>query len=187
MKLPLRFLSVIPLVLLLSLSSAQAGKDPNMLKAGVSYIWLSEYDSQGLMFNNRFTHHIGDRFAVGLNMGLATGSRFDNVKEIYSIKNTFYMANLEASFDLLNNESVAFRVGGGLGARHRAEINSNAEDGTVDGSVKHIKTSDVGFNGFIENDFNILRNGVAGGRVGYFSYNNGTAVFSIGLHVGFKF
>ncbi|GAB3204488.1 hypothetical protein GCM10027293_38670 [Pontibacter aydingkolensis] len=158
-----------------------------MLKAGVSYIWLSEYDSQGLMFNNRFSHHVSDRFAVGLNMGLAAGSRFDDVKEIYSIKNTFYMANLEASFDVLNNESVAFRIGGGVGARHRAEINSNADDGTVDGSVKHIKTSEVGYNGFIENDFNILRNGVAGGRVGYFAYTKGTPVFSIGLHIGFKF
>ena len=173
--------------MLFSVSSAHAGKDPNMLKAGVSYIWLSEYDSQGLMFNNRFSHHLSDRFALGLNIGLANGSRYDDIKEIYSIKNTFYMANLEASFDLLNNESVAFRIGGGVGARHRAEINSNAEDGTADGSVKHIKKSDVGYNGFIENDFNILRNGVAGGRVGYFYYTSGTPVFSIGLHLGFKF
>lgn len=158
-----------------------------MLKAGVSYIWLSEYDSQGLMFSNSYSHRFGDRLSVGLNLGLATGSRFDDVKEIYSIKNTFYMANLEASLDLINNESVAFRLGGGPGVRHRAEINSNAEDGTEDGSVKHIKTSDVGFNGFIENDFNILRNGVAGGRVGYFYYSSGTSVFAIGLHIGFKF
>ncbi|MEJ8801720.1 hypothetical protein [Pontibacter sp. H249] len=187
MKPSLRFFYIIPIVFLLSLSSAQAGKDPSALKAGVSYIWLSEYDSQGLMFSNSFSHHLSDRFAVSLNLGLATGSRYDDVKEIYSIKNTFYMANLEASFDLINNQAMAFRIGGGLGGRHRAEINSNAEDGTVDGSVKHIKTSDIGYNGFIENDFNILRNGVAGGRVGYYYYTSGTPVFSIGLHVGFKF
>ncbi|WP_299820950.1 hypothetical protein [uncultured Pontibacter sp.] len=183
----LRLLYIIPLFLLFSASAAQAGKDPNMVKAGVSYIWLSEYDSQGIMFSNSFSHHFSDRFAVGLNLGLASGSRYDDVKEIYSIKNAFYMGNLEASFDVMNNESVAFRLGGGVGARHRAEINSNSEDGTVDGSVKHIKTSDVGFNGFIENDFNILRNGVAGGRVGYFYYKSGTSVLSIGLHLGFKF
>lgn len=187
MNLFVRFLYILPFIFLLSVSSALAGKDPNMLKAGVSYIWLSEYDSQGLMFNNRYTHHVGKRVAVGLNLGLATGSRYDDIKEIYSIKNTFYMANLEASFDLLNNESVAFRIGGGVGGRHRAEINSNAKDGTVDGSVKHIKTSDVGYNGFIENDFNILRNGVAGGRVGYYYYTSGTPMLSVGLHVGFKF
>jgi hypothetical protein len=187
MKLILRLLFITPLVLILTLSAAQAGKDPNMLKSGVSYIWLSENDSQGLMFSNRFSHQVGEKFSLGLNVGLAEGSRYDNTQEIFTIKNTFYMGTIEASFDFINNESVAFRVGGGPGARHRAEVNSNAADGKVDGSVRHIKASDVGVNGFIENDFNILRNGIAGGRVEYFHYRTGTSIFSIGMHIGFKF
>lgn len=187
MSLSTRFLYTLCIALLLPMANAWAGKDPNTLKAGVSYIWLSEYDSQGVMFNNSFAHHFGKRVAVGLNLGLASGTRFDDIKQIYSIKNTFYMANLEASYDLFNTETLSFRVGGGAGARHRAEINSSAQNGTADGSVRHINTSDFGYNGFIENDFNFLRNGVAGGRIGYYYYATGTPIFSIGLHMGFKF
>lgn len=187
MKFFLRFFYLLPLALLFNLSEAKAGKDPNMLKAGVSYIWLSENDSQGIMFSNKFSHKVGEKLALGLNVGLAEGSRYDNTQEIFTIKNTFYMGTIEASYDFINNESVTFRIGGGPGARHRSEINSNASDGKVDGSVRHIKSSDVGVNGFIENDFNILRNGIAGGRIEYFHYNKGTSVFSIGMHIGFKF
>lgn len=165
-----------------------AGKDNNTLKAGVSYVWLSDYDSQGMMFSNSFNHYLSNRLSLGLNLGMLSASRYDKVEELFSIKNTFYMGSLEASFDLLRNESIAFRIGGGGAARHRAEINSNAEDeGTLDGKVMHIKTSDFGFNGYIENDFSILKNGVAGGRIGYYYYTKGTPVLSIGMHIGFTF
>ncbi|MDX5422530.1 MAG: hypothetical protein LPK14_09780 [Hymenobacteraceae bacterium] len=193
LALSLRFLTALLVcVLFLASESIAQGfgskKNPNSLKAGVSFVWLSDYDSQGVMFNNRYNHFFGDRFAAGLNIGLVSASRYDDVKEIYSIKNTFFMAGLEASYDLLQNESVAFRVGGGGNFRRRSEINSNVEDeGTVDGSVAHIKTTDAGFSGFIENDFNILRNGVAGARIEYFHYTKGTPVLAIGLHLGFKF
>ncbi len=164
-----------------------AGKNPNTLKAGIGYVWLSDYDSQGLMFYNSYSHAIGKRAGIGANFGLLNASRYDDTKQIYSIQNTFYMGSLDLMFEPLKNESVVFRLGAGPAIRHRAEINSNAEDGTVDGSVKHIRTSDVGFNGYIENDFNILKNGVAGGRVEYFYFTEGSPVFSIGLHIGFKF
>ncbi|ARS35898.1 hypothetical protein CA264_10880 [Pontibacter actiniarum] len=168
--------------------SKGVGKEPAMLKAGVNFVWLSENDSQGLMFSNSFDHYLSDRLAVGLSLGLLSAKRYDEAKEIYTVQNTFYMASLEATFDILQNESVAFRLGAGPTARHRAEINSDPEDeGTQDGSVTHIKTSDVGAFGFIENDFNILRNGVAGGRIAYFHYSEGTPVLSIGMHLGFKF
>ncbi len=175
------FFSVAPL------QNSYAGKNPNTLKSGISYVWLSDYDSQGLMFYNSYAYSIGKRAGIGANLGLLNASRYDATKEIYSIKNTFYIGSLDLIFQPLNNESVAFRLGAGPAIRHRAEINSNAETGTVDGSVKHIKASDVGFNGYIENDFNILKNGVAGGRVEYFYFTEGTPVFSIGLHLGFKF
>jgi hypothetical protein len=162
-------------------------KDPNTFKSGVSFVWLSEFDSQGLMFSNRFSHYLGERTALGLNVGLLSASRYDEGKQIYSIKNTFYMGGLEASFDLIQKETISLRLGAGGAARHRSEINSDAEEGTVDGSVAHIKTSDVGFNGFLENDFSFLRSGVAGARIEYFYYTSGTPVFAIGMHVGFKF
>ncbi|WP_187033085.1 hypothetical protein [Pontibacter deserti] len=163
-------------------------KDPNAFKAGVSFVWLSDFDSQGLMFSNRFNHYLGERVAVGLNLGLLTASRYDEGKQLYSIKNTFYMGGIEASFDLLSNETVNLRIGAGGSARHRSEINSDPEgEGTFDGSVAHIRTGDVGFNGFLENDFNFGRNGIAGGRIEYLYYSKGTPVFAIGLHVGFKF
>ena len=91
MKSFLRLFFLISLSLLLTLPAAQAGKDPNMLKAGVSYIWLSENDSQGIMFSNRFSHQIGEKFSLGLNVGLAEGARYDDRQEIFTIKNTFYM------------------------------------------------------------------------------------------------
>lgn len=164
-----------------------SSKDPNNFKAGVSFVWLSDFDSQGLMFSNRFNHYLGERIAVGANLGLLNASRYDEGKQIYSIKNTFYMGGLEASFDMLKNESVNLRLGVGGIARHRSEINSDAEEGTVDGSVAHIRTADVGFNGFLENDFNFLRNGIVGGRIEYLYYTKGTPVFAMGLHVGFRF
>lgn len=167
---------------------AFAGKNPSSLRASVSYVYLSDFDSQGLMFSNRLHHYLGERFGVGMNLGLLSGSRYDKSSEIYTIKSTYYMGGFEASFDLLQNETLVFRLGGGPTARHRSEINSDPEDiGTVDGSVVHIKTSDVGFTGFIENDFGILRNGVAGGRVEYLYYTKGTPVLALGLHVGFSF
>lgn len=165
-----------------------ANKDPNNFKAGISFVWLSDYDSQGLMFSNKFGHYFGKRFSLGLNVGMLTASRYDEGKQIFSIKNTFYMGTLEAGFDVISNEMVTLRLGAGGTARRRNEINSEPEDqGTVDGSVVHIKTSDVGFNGFLENDFSFLRSGIVGGRVDYFYYSSGTPVFAIGLHVGFKF
>ncbi|RIJ42575.1 hypothetical protein [Pontibacter oryzae] len=163
-------------------------KDPATLKAGVSFVWLAENDSQGLMFSNSFNHYLGNRLAVGLNLGMLSAKRFDNSKQIYTVQNTFYMGSAEVTFDLMQSESVLFRIGGGPTARHRAEINSSLENvGTQDGSVTHVKTSEAGVVGFIENDFNILKNGVAGGRVGYFHYSKGTPVLSVGMHVGFKF
>ncbi|MBJ6118546.1 hypothetical protein JAO76_10110 [Pontibacter sp. BT310] len=162
-------------------------KDPNTFVSGISFVWLSEFDSQGLMFHNKFSHYLGERVAVGLNLGLLTASRYDKGKEIYSIKNTFYMGGLETSVDLIQKETINLRLGVGGAARHRSEINSDAEEGTVDGSVAHIRTSDIGFNGFMENDFNFLRSGVAGWRIGYNYYTNGTPIFAIGVHVGFKF
>lgn len=163
-------------------------KDPNTFKSGISFVWLSDFDSQGLMFDSRYNRYLGERLALGLNVGLLTASRYDEGKQLYSIKNTFYMGGLEASFDLLKNESVSLRLGVGGAARHRSEINSDPEgEGTFDGSVAHIRTSDVGFNGYLENDFSFLRSGVVGGRIGYYSYSKGTPVFAMGLHVGFKF
>jgi hypothetical protein len=165
-----------------------APKDPSSVRASVSFVWLSDSDSQGLMFNNRLHHYLGKRFGMGINLGLLAGSRYDKVKEIYTIKNTYYMGGFELSYDVLQNESVAFRIGAGPTARHRSEINTDPEDaGTVDGSVTHIRTSDVGFNGFLENDFGILRNGVAGARVEYLYYTKGTPVLAVGLHMGFAF
>ncbi|WP_299754463.1 hypothetical protein [uncultured Pontibacter sp.] len=165
-----------------------AGKEPASVKAGVNFVWLSENDSQGLMFSNSLSHYLGSRLSLGLNLGLLSAKRYDEAKKIYTIQNTFYMASLEAAFDVMQGESVSFRLGAGPSFRHRAEVNSDPEEqGTQDGSVTHIKTSDVGAFGFIENDFNILRNGVAGGRISYFHYKEGTPVLSIGLHVGFKF
>ncbi|HEY4652298.1 MAG TPA: hypothetical protein VIG72_12835 [Pontibacter sp.] len=163
-------------------------KDPNNFKSGISFVWLSDYDSQGLMFSNKFSHYLGERLSVGVNVGLLTASRYDEGKQIFSIKNTFYMGALEAGFDLIRNDMVTLRLGAGGTARKRNEINSEAEDqGTIDGSVVHIKTSDVGVNGFLENDFSFLRSGIIGGRVDYFYYTSGTPVFAIGLHVGFRF
>ncbi|MBB6612052.1 hypothetical protein H7F15_13460 [Pontibacter sp. Tf4] len=167
---------------------SSSAKDPNNFKAGISFVWLSDYDSQGLMFSNKFGHYFGERFSVGLNVGLLTASRYDEGKKIFSIKNTFYMGALEAGFDVIRNEQVTLRLGVGGTARRRNEINSEPDDqGTVDGSVVHIKTSDTGVNGFLENDFSFLRSGIIGGRVDYFYYTSGTPVFGIGLHVGFRF
>ena len=158
------------------------------MRASAGFVWLSDFDSQGLMFSNRLHHYVGERFGVGLTAGLLSSSRYDKVKEIYTIKSSYYMAGLEASFDILQNESVAFRVGAGPMARHRSEISTdNANGGTQDGSVVHVRTSDVGFNGYIENDFGILRNGVAGGRVEYMYFTEGTPVLAISLHLGFRF
>lgn len=163
-------------------------KEPGALKAGVHFVWLSENDSQGLMFNNSFTHYLGDRFGLGLNIGLLSAKRYDDSKQIYTIQNTYVIGSLEAAYDVMQGETVSFRLGAGPSARHRAEINSDIEgQGTVDGSVTHIKTSDMGFFGFIENDFGILRNGVAGGRISYYHYFDGTPILSIGAHLGFRF
>ncbi len=172
---------------LLGSSYSYAGKDPNAYKSGASFVWLSEYDSQGLMFSNRYSRYLGERAALGVNVGLLTASRYDSGKEIFSIKNTFYMGTLEASFDLIQKETVSLRLGAGGSARHRSEIDSDAEEGTVDGSVAHIRTSDIGFNGYLENDFTFLRSGIVGGRVEYFYYTKGTPIFALGLHVGFRF
>ena len=171
-----------------SAQGAFGSKDSGSLRASVSYVWLSDFDSQGLMFNNRLYHYLGERLGIALNMGMLAGSRYDESSKIYTIKNTYYMGGFEIYYDLLQNETVVFRLGGGPTARHRSEINTDPEDiGTVDGSVVHIRTADVGFNGFIENDFGILRNGVAGGRVEYLHYTKGTPVLAVGLHVGFTF
>ncbi|PTX18751.1 hypothetical protein C8N40_10540 [Pontibacter mucosus] len=165
-----------------------AGKEPASVKAGVSFVWLSENDSQGLMFSNNFSHYLGKRLALGLNLGLLSAKRYDDAKQIYTIQNTFYMGSLEAAFDVMHGEKVDVRFGAGPAFRHRAEINSDPEgQGTQDGSVTHIKTSDVGFHGFLENDFDILRNGIAGGKISYFHFNDGTPILSIGLHLGFRF
>ncbi|MEJ8755820.1 hypothetical protein WG947_02330 [Pontibacter sp. H259] len=163
-------------------------KNPNTFKSGVGFVWLSDFDSQGLMFNNSYNRYLTERVALGLNVGLVTASRYDEGKQLYSIKNTFYMGGLEASFDLLKNETVSLRLGAGGTARHRSEINSDPEgEGTFDGAVAHIRTSDVGYNGFLENDFTFLRSGIIGARVGYYSYSKGTPIFAIGMHVGFRF
>ncbi|OKL40193.1 hypothetical protein [Pontibacter flavimaris] len=165
-----------------------AGKERTSLKAGVNFVWLSENDSQGLMFSNNLSHYLSDRVSLGLNLGLLSAKRYDDAKQIYTIQNTFFMSSLEAAFDVMQGEIVTFRLGAGPSFRHRAEINSDPEgQGTVDGSVTHIKTSDIGLHGFLENDFGILRNGVAGGRISYFHYKEGTPILSIGLHLGFKF
>ncbi|GAB3526777.1 hypothetical protein GCM10027443_02410 [Pontibacter brevis] len=167
---------------------AFAGKDPSSLRGSVSYVWLSDFDSQGIMFSNRLQHYLGKRFGLGINLGVLTGSRYDESSKIYTIKTSHYMGGFETSYDLLQNETVVFRLGVGATARHRSEINTDPEDfGTVDGSVVHIRTADVGVTGFIENDFGILRNGVAGGRVEYLYYTKGTPVLAVGLHVGFTF
>ncbi|WP_461489275.1 hypothetical protein [Pontibacter sp. HJ8] len=175
------------LVTLAPLHKAHADKDPNVLKAGISYVWLSDYDSQGLMFYNKYNRYLGDRLSLGLNIGALNASRYDSRKEIYTIRNTFYMASLDLAYDLMQNDMLRARIGAGPGARHRAEINSNIDDGTLDGSVRHVRTSDVGFYGYLENDFNILRNGVSGFRIEYFHYTEGTPVLSIGFHLGFQF
>lgn len=154
----------------------------------MSFAWLSDFDSQGLMFGNRLHHYLGERFGAGVTLGMLSSSRFDKVKDIYTIKSTYYMWGVEGTFDLLQNESVAFRIGAGPAARHRSEISTENElGGTKDGSVTHIRTSDVGVSGFIENDFGILRNGMAGGRIEYIYYTKGTPVLSLGLHLGFRF
>ncbi|WP_276496538.1 hypothetical protein [Pontibacter litorisediminis] len=165
-----------------------AGKEPAALKAGVNFVWLSENDSQGLMFSNNFSHYLGKRTSLGLNVGLLSAKRYDDAKQIYTIQNTFIMGSVDAAFDVMQGEVVTFRLGAGPSVRNRAEINSDPEgQGTQDGSVTHIKTSDFGFHGYLENDFSILRNGVAGGRISYFHYTEGTPILSIGLHLGFKF
>jgi hypothetical protein len=165
-----------------------AGKEPSSLKAGVNFVWLSENDSQGLMFSNNFSHYLSDRLSLGLNLGLLSAKRYDDAKQIYTVQNTFFMSSVDAAFDVMQGEIVTFRLGAGPSFRHRAEINSDPEgQGTVDGSVTHIKTSDIGVQGFLENDFGILRNGIAGGRISYFHYKDGTPILSIGLHLGFKF
>ena len=162
--------------------------EPTSLRANVGFAWLSDFDSQGLVFGNRLHHYLGERFGAGVTLGLLSSSRFDKVKDIYTIKSTYYMWGVEGTFDLLQNESVAFRVGAGPAARHRSEISTEDEiGGTKDGSVTHVRTADVGVSGFIENDFGILRNGMAGGRVEYIYYTKGTPVLSVGLHLGFRF
>ncbi|WP_347156471.1 hypothetical protein [Pontibacter chitinilyticus] len=190
MKLPVLSFYLLPALLLcMALSQpAYASKDDNTLKTGISYVWLSDYDSQGVMFSDRYSHYLGDRFAAGLNLGLLAASRYDEIKQLYTIKNTFYMGTLELSYDVIKNDAIRLRVGAGGSMRHRAEISSNTKDlGTLDGSVRHIKSSEGGYNAFLENDFGILKNGVAGGRIEYFSYAKGTPVFAIGLHIGFSF
>ncbi|GHA54503.1 hypothetical protein GCM10007389_02280 [Pontibacter akesuensis] len=169
---------------------AQIGgsSNPGSLRAGINYVFLSDSDSQGLLFQNTLHHYVGKRFGVGVNLGLLSAKNYDEAMQIYTVQNAFYMASVEGTFDLMQNESVAFRLGVGPAVRHRSEISSDPEDqGTQDGSVTHIKTTDIGVDAFIENDFSILRNGVAGGRVGYFYYTKGTAVLSIGIHLGFSF
>ncbi|WP_162052741.1 hypothetical protein [Pontibacter pamirensis] len=165
-----------------------ANKDPGSLRASVSYVYLSDFDSQGLMFSNRLHHYLGERFGLGVNLGMLSGSRYDKTSEIYTIKSTYYMGGFELNYDLLQNETLVFRIGGGMTGRHRSEINSDPEDvGTVDGSVVHIRTADVGVTGFIENDFGVFRNGVAGGRIEYLYYTKGSPVLAVGLHMGFTF
>lgn len=192
MKLAFTVFACALLLLLMPLQGAAQGfgkpKEPTTLKAGVSYVWLSDYDSQGLMFYNDFHHYVGGKVAVGMNIAALSASRYDEGMKIYTIKNTFYMASMHATVDLMQNETLAMRLGAGPTVRHRAEINSDAEgEGTVDGSVEHIRTSDVGAVGYLENDFFIFKNGVAGGRIGYHYYTKGTAVFSLGFHLGFSF
>lgn len=181
------FALILVFLVLPMVSFAGKNKYPNTLKTGVSYAWLSDYDSQGLMFYTNYNNYFGDRFAIGINIGALNASRFDKSKEIYTIKNTFYMGSLDASYDLLQNDMITLRVGGGPALRHRAEVNSNVEDGTADGSVRHVRASDTGVNAYLENDFNFSRFGVMGGRVGYHYFSEGTPVFSMGFHVGFKF
>ncbi|TPE42857.1 hypothetical protein [Pontibacter mangrovi] len=165
-----------------------AGKEPGALKAGVYFVWLSENDSQGLLFSNNFSHYLSKKLSVGLDVGLLSAKRYDDAKKIFTVQNTFYMASLGAAFDALQGEKVTLRLGAGPSVRHRAEVNSDPEgQGTQDGSVTHIKTSDTGFFGYLENDFGAFRNGIAGGRISYFHYSDGTPVLSIGVHMGFKF
>lgn len=168
--------------------NAFGSSDPTSLRASVNFVWLSDFDSQGLMFSNRLHHYLGERFGAGLTVGLLSSSRFDKVKDIYTIKSSHYMWGVEGTFDVLRNETVAFRLGAGPAARHRSEISTDEEAGsTTDGTVSHIRTADVGFNAFIENDFDILNKGVAGGRVEYIYFTKGTPVLAVGLHVGFRF
>jgi hypothetical protein len=164
-----------------------AGKDPNILKTGVSYVLLTEYDSQGAMFYNDLSHYIGDRVAMGFNFSVLNASRFDQVQQIFSIKNSFYTGSFHMSLDMVQNQTITLRAAAGPTFRHRAEINSSADNGTIDGSVRHIRTADIGGLAFIENDFNLSRYGVAGGRIAYYYYTKGTPVFAVGFHVGFVF
>ncbi|GAB3819352.1 hypothetical protein GCM10028895_17670 [Pontibacter rugosus] len=171
-----------------SLYAQHGAGDPGALKAGINYVWLSDSDSQGLMFQNSLQHYVGKRLGVGVNLGLLSAKRYDDAMEIFTVQNTFYMASLQGTFDLMQKETVSFRIGAGPAVRHRSEITSDEIDqGTQDGSVSHLKKTDFGFDAFIENDFSIFRNGIAGGRIGYFYYTEGTAVLSIGLHLGFSF
>ncbi|MCJ8164933.1 hypothetical protein MKJ04_08755 [Pontibacter sp. E15-1] len=196
MKLPLSgvFLVLILLFAPLMTPTVQAQgkfggrKIASSLKAGVNFVWLSEFDSQGIMFTNRYHHYVSDRLGLGLHAGLLSSARYDDVKNIYTIKNTYLVGGAEASFDILQNESVAFRIGAGPMARRRSELTTDeGVGGTQDGSLTHVRTTDIGANAFIENDFGILRNGVAGGRIEYMYYTQGTQVLSIGVHLGFQF
>ncbi|WP_250427323.1 hypothetical protein [Pontibacter ruber] len=184
-----RLFFALALILLAVPTVSFAGKNkyPNTLKTGVSYAWLSEYDSEGLMFYTNYNNYFGDRFAIGFNVGALNASRYDKAKQIYTVKNNFYMGSLDATYDLLQNDMITLRIGGGPALRHRGEVNANIVDGTPDGSVRHVRASDIGVNGYIENDFNFSRFGVMGGRVAYHHYSEGTPVFSLGFHVGFKF
>jgi hypothetical protein len=188
MKLLYRLTILIIFFICANVQETWAQRESSSLKAGVSFVWLTDFDSQGLMFSNRINHYFTKNITGGVNVGLLSAFRYDNIKEIYSVQNTFLMATLEGGVDLINNESVILRVGGGPGVRYRAEINSDAQDvGTKDGSVVHVKSNDFGISTFLENDFNILRNGVAGGRVEYYHYASGTPVLAFGFHIGFKF
>ncbi|MCC9165689.1 hypothetical protein [Pontibacter harenae] len=81
-----------------------AGNDSNIFKAGVSYTWLPENDSQGFLFYNKYGRYLTDHIVLGFNLGALNASRYDNVMGIYTVKNKFFTATLVATVDIVNNK-----------------------------------------------------------------------------------
>jgi hypothetical protein len=182
---------------------AQSTYLKNDVSLRVSRALMGSGDYKAFMYQTRYTRHLNKLFAVSGNVGFLSSSDRWSDGAFMAHVNSYYMADVTASFAPIIKQKHIIRLGAGGSYAYRTEISpsmASTFSGTPDQGVFYLsedkndfvadgisKKHSTGLILLLDYTFLITRNLGAGIGLHFIGYTDGDIINSIGFHAGYRF
>lgn len=193
----LKFAIIIFAGILMSKPAAAQQLYYNNFRTAFGFGYIVDDDNSGAIFSNQYTRELTERINGSVTLEYLSSSRYEKSRQLFTSRKAFIMADVSVIFDVLEKGVTTIKLGVGPAVRRRSELDlttsPDADDITTPSRANdpavfvHNRSKDFGGKVTFENDFYSDNRMTFGWRAAGYVYNDGTPIFTAGLHMGFSF